>query len=435
MKLWWRIWWLILALKLVLGAWLPLTPDEAYYWVWSQHPQLSYYDHPPMVAWLMWLGHLLPVWATRWPGILLAHAGLYFWLKVFSPFLSPRLQILWLILISLMPLTGPGSLIVTPDLPLMFSWGLSLWAFQKMLKSGGDVTSALRLGAALGLGILSKYHIALIGPVLLAWWFCEKPSFRWRRWLPWTLLAMVVVATPVWLWNWQNDWASIRFQLSHGLGRPSWKTSWTYEYVLAQIALIFPTLLWLALKSQAPRYLKVAAWFPLIFFFFTSFRGYVEANWPLVAHPVIVGIGLMTTAQHLRRYIVPPLVLWASGLIFILVICALPQWPYWAAKTKLNDLRGYDVLNSKSLSLAPLYAPTYQIASLLSFRQQRSVMKLRGMNRHDFFDSLPESIPTTDHIYLVMRKSDGLPTMWQAWQKSQVIPIDEKFDIWEMQRP
>src|SRR5262249_27935614 len=30
-----------------------LVPDEAYYWVWSRHLALSYFDHPPMVAYLI----------------------------------------------------------------------------------------------------------------------------------------------------------------------------------------------------------------------------------------------------------------------------------------------------------------------------------------------------------------------------------------------
>jgi 4-amino-4-deoxy-L-arabinose transferase-like glycosyltransferase len=31
------------------------NPDEAYYWLWGQHPALSYYDHPPLEAWLQGL--------------------------------------------------------------------------------------------------------------------------------------------------------------------------------------------------------------------------------------------------------------------------------------------------------------------------------------------------------------------------------------------
>jgi len=47
------VFWLIFAytgLKLIVSGLAPLHPDEAYYWLWSQHLSLGYYDHPPMVA-------------------------------------------------------------------------------------------------------------------------------------------------------------------------------------------------------------------------------------------------------------------------------------------------------------------------------------------------------------------------------------------------
>jgi hypothetical protein len=46
-----KIFWISLILKLALAAVIPLTNDEAYYWVWAQHMQWSFYDHPPFVAW------------------------------------------------------------------------------------------------------------------------------------------------------------------------------------------------------------------------------------------------------------------------------------------------------------------------------------------------------------------------------------------------
>ena len=31
----------------------PVNPDEAYYILWSNNLSLGYYDHPPMIAWLI----------------------------------------------------------------------------------------------------------------------------------------------------------------------------------------------------------------------------------------------------------------------------------------------------------------------------------------------------------------------------------------------
>ena len=46
---------LLLPLAAIKAAQLfvaPPTADEAYYWLWGQHLDWSYYDHPPLAAWL-----------------------------------------------------------------------------------------------------------------------------------------------------------------------------------------------------------------------------------------------------------------------------------------------------------------------------------------------------------------------------------------------
>jgi dolichol-phosphate mannosyltransferase len=46
----------VVLLRLVFSVTLDLIPEEAYYWNYSQHLDFGYLDHPPMVAWLIWLG-------------------------------------------------------------------------------------------------------------------------------------------------------------------------------------------------------------------------------------------------------------------------------------------------------------------------------------------------------------------------------------------
>ena len=41
--------------RLLFVATTEIANGEAYYYVWSRFPALSYYDHPPLVAWLTWL--------------------------------------------------------------------------------------------------------------------------------------------------------------------------------------------------------------------------------------------------------------------------------------------------------------------------------------------------------------------------------------------
>src|SRR5258706_1927767 len=49
----------LVALRLGAAAWTPLTFDEAYYWMWSKHLPVVYYDHPPGVAAVIRLGTMI----------------------------------------------------------------------------------------------------------------------------------------------------------------------------------------------------------------------------------------------------------------------------------------------------------------------------------------------------------------------------------------
>lgn len=297
------LWIATLILKLLLSGILPLAPDEAYYWVWSHHFQLSYYDHPPFVAWLFAIAQPMEsiFSIVRWPAVLLGHLAFWFWLPLFRNILSGRQLLVWAALWLTSPLTGPGSMVVTPDLPLLFFWPLALWALLRTLETRSIAWASL-LGLALGLGFCSKYHMGLFGILAIAWLTWER---KFSRDLVVPILACVVFffifSSPVWIWNAQNDFVSFKFQMNHGLGGESWKPFWTWSYVLGQILLLFPLVSWAAAnglrKEPLPLWLKVFAIGPLLFFFATSFKGKVEANWPIVAYPFVFAIASRQLAR------------------------------------------------------------------------------------------------------------------------------------------
>src|SRR5262249_47436582 len=145
----------------------------------------------------------------------------------------------------------------------------------------------------------------------------------------WIALGTLAGSSPVWVWNLLNDFISVRFQVQHGLGRPTWKPSWTYTYVLLQIGLVFPVILVWALRStriylRAAPWLWMLAWGPLVFFFCTSFRGYAEANWPIIAYAEVFALGVLAIDRPtvLYRAVV---VLWSVASVVILTLI-LTRW-------------------------------------------------------------------------------------------------------------
>ncbi len=414
-----------------------MTSDESYYWVWSQMPQLSYYDHPPFVAWLYWLGSQIDFYGSmvRWPGVLMLHLSLGIWLKTLKPYLSDSQRLWWLGLALLSPLLGGCGVIVTPDVPLLFFYALSTWIFFRYLK-GPSISLALGLGLSLGFGFTSKYMIVLfvfsVLPLMIFQREVRRPLLKGMFWV---FIGGVIGSLPVWLWNIQNDFASIRFQTSHGLGETNWKIEWPIHYLGGQLGILFPVIVYWAYRARRrmPLSFQFFAWVPLGFFFLTSFRKYVEANWPIVAYPAMFALAVSALPES-RKGLKVTLGFWALFLATVgLIVFSEPKW---SKNFKFREFHQYDALVEAGRNYQPLFARSYQIASKLYFELKRPVYKLKGVNRKDFFDFIEQSEPTGDRFYMVSEKGDRFSLLYQSrgYEIVERIPVDEMHDIWRVEK-
>ncbi len=185
-----------------------------------RHPDWSYFDHPPMIAWSIALGRLL-LGDTRL-GVrsvpLLFSLGTTWLLARMARRLYGDRAAQWAVLLyALIPAAFFVGAWGFPDSPLLFLWTLTLtWVWQALESRRPGWW--LAAGFALGAGLLSKYTAAFLVPSVLLYLLRSK---RDRHWLatPWPYLAGVfslLVFAPVIYWNWTHEWASFRFQ---SLGR------------------------------------------------------------------------------------------------------------------------------------------------------------------------------------------------------------------------
>jgi 4-amino-4-deoxy-L-arabinose transferase-like glycosyltransferase len=443
----WRLWWLSLAVKTVIAVFLPLANDEAYYWVWGHHPALSYFDHPPMVAWLFSIGTLLESFANaaRLPGVWLGHATLLIWNQILQPFIKKENRSTWLIFVVLSPFFGIGSLIITPDVPLLFFWSLSLLLLLRSLKFP-TAANYVGLGLALGLGFCSKYLIVLFVPIALIWLMA---SGNWRRvrWslIPLTVLFGMLACLPVLIWNYQHQWASFEFQLHHGLDGKNPRPSWPFEYLGAQIGLLFPIVIvfaWFRREKREASFLHYFGWLPLLFFFTTSFRARVEANWPTMAHPEILSLAFlnMTTSASGKRWLKAMSAIWALAITLVLAQLIHPWIPLSSGNLKTSEFTRFDpvaeAVAAQVLRHEVVYLGSYQMAAAVSYKLKTQLYKLAGLNRRDFYDFQSQSIPESDRFFLGAFSWQELPSALQArgYVAVNTMKISDEFKIVEVQR-
>lgn len=202
---------------------LPLTPEEAYYWNYSIRPDFGYLDHPPMVAWLIALVEAL--FGHGEASIRVVSLACMVALVAFVYHFARRLvdgpsALLAAALAGLMPYSFfAAGLMTTPDAPLAAAWAACLYFLHRALV-GSDGRAWYGAGIALGLGLLSKYTIATLGPAALAFCLLDRRARRWfLRPAPYlAVLIAVLLFAPVIYWNWTNDWASFRFQSGERFG-------------------------------------------------------------------------------------------------------------------------------------------------------------------------------------------------------------------------
>src|SRR3954447_13176132 len=291
----------LVALRLVAAAFTPITFDEAYYWMWSKHLAGGYYDHPPMVAFVIRLGTMIAgdtELGVRLVSILLALPMSWaVYQSAVVLFGGRRGAATSAILLNVTLMAAVGTMIVTPDAPLLVASSFVLFSLAKVLETGRGAWW-LAVGLATGAALLSKYTALFFGPAILIW-LVMVPKLR--RWLlsPWLYLGGLVALamfSPVILWNADHHWVSFIKQI--GRARiEDFRPAFIAELVPTQVAFATPLVFILGAMGFHAMIWRNAGAFParalvnsmfwtiVAYFIWHSLHARVEANWFAPVYP------------------------------------------------------------------------------------------------------------------------------------------------------
>jgi len=215
----------VTAYRLFYASALPLTADEAYYWQWSRHLAWGYFDHPPLIAWIIAAGTgivgINPLGVRMFPIILAAGTAWMVYRMVTDLDRDTGQNAgLWALGFMLFtPLLATGAVLATPDVPFVFFWTAAAWRIQKGVSGIGN-RAWVEAGIMTGLGLLSKLPMTILPPALLV---ALLSTNKGRRVLlspgPWLAgLLAAAVCMPYVLWIASRGWEPLLYQLGHGLG-------------------------------------------------------------------------------------------------------------------------------------------------------------------------------------------------------------------------
>jgi 4-amino-4-deoxy-L-arabinose transferase-like glycosyltransferase len=203
-----------------------LSFDTYYYWDWSRHLALSYYDGSPMIAYFIRLSTFLfgdTLFALSLVGIVSTALTSWVIYKTARLFLSKDASYIAMSLWLFAPLMTLDILKQTTyDTPLTLFWALTIYYAAKFI-TYDKIKDLYLVGACIGLLMLSKYSgVVLVLPLLL---FLLTPHYRYLfKTLHFyvVLLLALIIFSPVILWNEQHGWQSFLYQLTtHKMETPA----------------------------------------------------------------------------------------------------------------------------------------------------------------------------------------------------------------------
>ena len=297
----------LLLIKLALIVFPAPFMDEAYYWLWGQHPALSYYDHPPLSAWLEGLAGLAFGWnvfALRFM-VVLALAGDIFILALFAQ-RRPKAQqasYFWstLVLFLATPIFFAMTAFALPDHMLTLCCLGALYGFtgffERWQTGAANPYRLLFLGAFfLGLAGLAKFNAALLGVGLVVYILADRgkwPLLRDPKLYLAALLALMLQA-PVVLWNIQHGFASLHFTMDarHLGGASPVSMVGLWGFLLGALVFISPFMLLPLFRFFFGRDDRHGAWglgaavfaVSSLVLLVTSLRADILFHWNLVAY-------------------------------------------------------------------------------------------------------------------------------------------------------
>jgi 4-amino-4-deoxy-L-arabinose transferase-like glycosyltransferase len=299
------VWATVLALvlvRLIFAAVIPLAFDEAYYWTWSKHLAGGYYDHPPMVAVVIRLGTLLAgdtELGVRVISVLMAIPATWaVWRSAAVLFADERVAATAALLFNLTLIVAAGTLIVTPDAPLLVASSFVLFFLAKVLETDRGEWW-LAAGAAAGAALLAKYSALFLGVSIVVWLLVVPELRRWFR-SPWLWVGGIIALSlfmPVIIWNAHHEWVSFIKQFGRAAVH-DWTLRFLGEHSAAQIGLATPPIFVLGImglvaflrgrgggRSSARTLLGALVWPLTLYFLWHALHARVQGNWTAPVFP------------------------------------------------------------------------------------------------------------------------------------------------------
>ena len=372
-------------IKLGLAYFLPMSGDEAYFIIWAKHLDFGYYDHPPMVGWIIYLLRFIGSgeWLMRLPAVLGSTIIGMLIYRLLAPLGTDRAA-----LVAILFLVSPVNImdvLITTDTPLILFVFLSVYALVRALQEDNRVWYLLS-GMALGLAFLSKYFAVLLGLAYLAFFlFTPRLNRRWSGFAIILLATMPFVAVNVY-WNYTHCWDNILFNLYNRNAGAQFSYRNILLYLLTTVYLMTPPVIyygWQQRRTVRPavavewRLYSYVFVLPIVIFLLLALKKTIGLHWVLAFYPffylLLARYLAVTQLLKATRFMV-----WFSAAHLLIIVALLAAPTAMWRHSRLYS--GYVMLMDTDAVLAKLQpyrneflmaTDGYSSSAVLSYHNER----------------------------------------------------------------
>jgi len=266
----------------------PIARDTAYYWIFSQHLDWGYFDHPPMVALMIKIGYFI-FHNTLGIGLMTIILSFFTYVTLweFVPNTDKNKKgaaLIFVLIIFVMPISTIYGFITTPDVPLLFFGVLYMYVFKQFIDND-NIKNAIKVGVIAALMVYSKYHGILV--IILSLIPYYKLFLRRNLYVAGIIgLALLI---PHLLWLQQHDFATIMYHINYRSSR-TFLIKNILEYITNVILILNPfvslPLFYIVFSNKIRleyKSMKFIFWGFILFFGYSSLQNHVEPHWIAMA--------------------------------------------------------------------------------------------------------------------------------------------------------
>jgi 4-amino-4-deoxy-L-arabinose transferase-like glycosyltransferase len=268
---------LLIVLRCIFWLFAPPNPDEAYYWLWGQHLDFSYYDHPPLQAWLQgwiaWFGKSLLT--LRSLNLVTSIVFFYTYYCILQYLYQGRANhYIWWVVLAVMasPLYNMMLSLAWHDhlaiaLSLVGAYLCIRFLDEYLINGKGSSWRLYSSAIALSLAHITKYNSLFMTLGLLAAIATDSQLRRLfkdiRLWLCVGISAIAFL--PVFYWNYSNNFVSFRFYANRSVdsGPVIMRLLEPLGFIGISLLMLSPFLAWLlwrGFRKSNGLYKRVAFW-------------------------------------------------------------------------------------------------------------------------------------------------------------------------------